>query len=359
MPEIKFGAEDWEKIRENYTAWWEKRLERPLVYLSGVSESRHGKGVDGWYGFLTNYPPEVTPARIVRKFVEAESRRRYVGDTYPQWFMNFGAGVLAAALGARVNTAVDTVWFEPPPGAGVDNLKIKFDAQTYWWRRIEAVTKKAVEEIGGTVQVSYTDIGGNLDILSSLLGAEPLAMALIDDPEKIERASREVTAVWLRVFDELDGIIRAGCPGSQSWAPVWAPGSSYMLQSDFSYMISPEMFARFVMPDLEACCGHIEYPFYHLDGVGELPHLEQLLSIKKLRGIQWIPGDGKPPAHEWRNLLRRIRRAGKLVQIFTTAEGARDLCREIDGGRGFLLVINDEMSLSKAKEYLKGLERLY
>ena len=61
-------------------------------------------------------------------------------------------------------------------------------------------------------------------------------------------------------------------------------------------MISPAMFERFVMPDLVACCDHLDHGFYHLDGKGEIPHLDLLLSIPRLRGIQWIPGDGAAPA---------------------------------------------------------------
>ena len=42
------------------------------------------------------------------------------------------------------------------------------------------------------------------------------------------------------------------CRGTDTWAPIWAPDRTYMLQSDFAYMISPSMFERFVVPDLVA-----------------------------------------------------------------------------------------------------------
>ena len=56
------------------------------------------------------------------------------------------------------------------------------------------------------------------------------------------------------------------------------------------------MFERFLLPDLTACCEVIDDPFYHLDGKGALPHLDMLLSLEKLKGVQWVPGDGQPPA---------------------------------------------------------------
>ena len=107
-----------------------------------------------------------------------------------------------------------------------------------------------------------------------------------------------------------------------------------MLQCDFSYMISPAMFERFVVPDLEACCGYLTHGFYHLDGKGEIPHLDLLLDIQRLRGIQWIPGDGQPTPEHWLPLLKRIRDGGKLCQVFVSPEGARRIVREL-GGKGF------------------------
>ena len=111
-----------------------------------------------------------------------------------------------------------------------------------------------------------------------------------------------------------------------------------MLQSDFSYMISPAMFERFVLPDLERCCVALDYPFYHMDGKGQVRHLEHLLSLKRLRGIQWQPGAGTPSAHQWLPLLKRIRDAGKLCQVYVTPEGALTIVRAL-GGKGFVFAI--------------------
>jgi len=351
MSQTTFTPDDWAGIRRDYTAWWEGRLDRPLLYLADVTPDGRPRDGDDFHGFLSNYPPDVTPAQIVEKYLAYESRRVYLGDTFPFWFINFGAGILAAPLGARVNSTIETVWFAPPADAEVDRLRIRFDPNNFWWRRLVDVTRTAVDMIGDRVQISYTDLGGNLDILASLLGSEALLFALVDCPEKVDALAREVTRVWLSAYDELDRVIRRKCPGTHSWAPLWAPGTTYILQSDFSYMISPGMFKRFVMPDLVACCHHIEYPFYHLDGIGELPHLDHLLSIEKLRGIQWIYGDGKPPAEEWPDLYRAIRSAGKLVQVFVTREGAKKICREV-GGKGFIMRVGDTMSVDEAHAFL-------
>lgn len=357
MKGIAFTSQDWARIRRDHTAWWDGKLNRPLYYMANVTKDGKPRKPRGLHGFLSSYPPEVPPEKIAEDYVAYESQRAYAGDTYPFLFVNFGPGILAGPLGAKVNATEETVWFDPPEDADIRKLRVRMDRSNYWWQRILAVTKAAVEVTGDVAQISYTDLGGNLDILAGLIGSQRLCMELLDHPDLVDRACADITKAWLAAFDELDRIIRPKCPGTNGWASIWAPGSSYMLQSDFSYMISPEMFGRFVMPDLVLCCDHIEYPFYHLDGVGEIPHLDQLLSIEKLRGIQWIFGDGKPAAEHWMDLYRRIRGAGKLIQVIATREGVRRICREV-GGRGFTFAMWELMSAREADDFLGEMERL-
>jgi len=113
---------------------------------------------------------------------------------------------------------------------------------------------------------------------------------------------------------------------------MWAPGSTYELQCDFSYMMGPKQFDDLVMPDLAACCDHIGYPVFHLDGPGILTHLDALLSIEKLRCIQWFAGDNHAklgrPSCKWGEVLDRIRGAGKLVQMHGTFPDFVQLAKE-------------------------------
>ena len=162
----------------------------------------------------------------------------------------------------------------------------------------------------------------------------------------------QVTQLWLKYYQAQLDITNQSGRGCTGWAHIWAPGSAYMLQCDFSYMISPRMFKRFVMPDLEACCAKLDYAFYHLDGKGEIPHLEHLLALDRLRGIQWVPGAGAPEPEEWLPLLKRIRDAGKLCQLYVSAEGALKIVREL-GGKGFALYVMDQMSAHEAGAFLK------
>jgi 5-methyltetrahydrofolate--homocysteine methyltransferase len=219
--------------------------------------------------------------------------------------------------------------------------ELTYSPDNLWWERVASVTRAAVDRWGDRVVIGHTDLGGNLDILASLRGAQELLLDLHDAPDEVDRLARQITPLWLRYYGEFHRLVAATNRGAACWSPLWAPGTCYMLQSDLSYMISPRMFERLVLPDLLACCDALEYPFYHLDGKGEIKHLDILLSIARLRGIQWIPGDGAPPPEEWLPLLRRIRDGGKLCQLFVSPEGALKIAREL-GGKGFAFCLTGD-----------------
>jgi hypothetical protein len=339
MPLLNFTARDWERVEKDTLAWWTGELQRPLVWLAVTDPLPYEKP----YDYLSNYPLSIPADELIDRYEPFLAATHYYGDAFPWMWINFGPGIAAGFLGSQVNSVSDpseTVWFSPSQNVDIGELNLAYNPDNPWWLRVKALTTALIERYGGNLAVSHTDLGGNLDILASFLETQGLLLAVKDHPEQIDRLVRQITALWLRYYDELDTLIRPACRGTSCWTPIWSTGKTYMLQSDFSYMISPAMFERFVVPDLTACCDHLDHGFYHLDGKGEIPHLDLLLSIPRLRGIQWIPGDGQPPPDQWLWLLKRIREGGKLCQVFVKPEGALTIVRNL-GGKGFLLVIQD------------------
>ena len=241
----------------------------------------------------------------------------------------------------------------------IEDLQLEYDPQNMWWKRVKDITAAITERWQGQLAASVTDLGGNLDILASFRDTQRLLVEVVDQPEEVDRLVAQITRLWIRYYNELDAIIRPTCRGTSCWTPIWSTGKTYMLQCDFSYMISPRMFERFVVPDLTACCDTLDHGFYHLDGKGEIPHLKHLLGIERLRGIQWIPGDGQPAPDEWLPLLKRIRDGGKLCQVFVSPAGARRIVQNL-GGKGFLFVIYDDkhefVQAERAEAFLKPLQ---
>jgi 5-methyltetrahydrofolate--homocysteine methyltransferase len=352
--DVQFTPQDWERIKRDWSAWWEHDLDRPMVVVEDFDWQ--GKSFipqfDGWDLEKDMYPTD-SVLDYYQSILETAS---FYGDSWPRWWPNFGAGIVAGFQGAKIGVDENTVWFEAPETFGFGDLQIQFDAKNYWWRWVKAITLAAVNRWGDQITVATTDLGGNADILASLRGTQNLLMDLYDIPEVVDDLIAQTTQLWLHYYDELHRIIRAAGIGTTAWAPLWSPGRYYMLQSDFAYMISPSMFERFVLPDLEAICHQLDHGFYHLDGKGQIPHLDMLLGMERLCGIQWIPGDGAPPPEKWLPLLKRIRQAGKLCQLYVSAEGALTIAREL-GGKGFTFVISPAPKQG-IEEVVKALYRL-
>lgn len=347
---LKFSDRDWEHHTQNWRAWWAGELDRPLVIIENPVRNRAPEELT--LDFLLHKPVD----EVLDYYEKRLASTVLLGDSWPKWFPFFGAGVAAAFLGAELLCASEegTIWFEPSQTLESDDLRSLYNPQNIWWGRIQQLTQAAVDRWEDQICVGYTDLGGNLDILASLRNSQNLLMDLLDCPGEVETASQQITQYWLRYYTKLQAIIQKTGRGSTPWAPIWAPGSCYMLQSDFSAMISPKMFERFILPDIYACCQQLDFSFYHMDGKGQIPHLDLLLSIENLHGIQWIPGDGQPAPEDWLLLLKQIRDAGKLCQLFVSAAGALKIVRHLTG-KGFAFYITDSLKNDEAKAFLKEL----
>ena len=138
---------------------------------------------------------------------------------------------------------------------------------------------------------------------------------------------------------------------------IYSDQPSYMLQCDFSYMISPRMFERFVLPEIRATCQRLPRAFYHLDGVGQIHHLDHLLSIAELDGVQWVPGDGKPDCAHWPEIYRKVHAAGKKIQVFNGGFAAVAAVVEQVGSRRGIQYHVDSLAIEREQEIRAGLAR--
>jgi hypothetical protein len=345
-----FDEERWQAVRQNWTAWWAGELERPLVVLKCVApqdrDTPHYAGA-----FLGNWPLEMPVDDLLDLFTPRLEAIHYLGDSFPRFWPNYGPGITSAFAGAQVHPMPNTTWFSPGQAGPLSDLHVACQEHNPWWQRVQEITQAAVQRWGDQLLVGHTDLGGNLDILAGLHGTQQLLVDLCTAPAEVDRLVGEITRLWLNCYDALCTIVEPAGYGTACWAPLWFPGRGYMLQSDFAYMISPAMFERFVLPDIQACCQAMDYAFYHLDGKGQIRHLDLLLSLPRLRGIQWVPGDGQLGAEHWLPLLKRIREAGKLCQVPVSARGALDIQRQL-GGKGFVLLIEETLTPQEGEDFM-------
>lgn len=317
MP-VPFSDQQWEAFRGAHRDWWSGGLKRPLipVMIAGNDPGRPEPTTPSLRQANCN-DFSMTPEQIIDRADWDLSCYTYHGDSYPIFDTHhFGPGLIAAFMGCELNNTSGLVWFHPEKHWDIEELSFTFNEDNPWFQRIADIYRAGVDRWEGRVLIGMNDLGGNLDILSSFLPGDKLLFALHDQPGEVERLSWEAHEAWHAYFSALNGILQPANPGYTSWARVYCEEPTYMLQCDFSYMIGPEMFGRFVLPELEATCSRLTRSMYHLDGVGQLPHLDQLLSADQLDGIQWVPGTGKPDPGNWPDLFRKIRAAGKKYQVY-------------------------------------------
>lgn len=316
MP-IEFTSAQWETIRRDSDAWWQGALGRPLIQavLYGRDPGRPQPAAP-LLSQKTCADLRWSPEELIDRIDYELSKLVYLGDAYPYFNMDcFGPGVLAAMLGARLDNSSGGVWFFPDEEREISELHFEYNPENIWLKRIKDIYRAAVERWEGQVLVGMTDLGGSLDVLSTFRPSEKLLLDLYDHPKEVERLNWESHEIWHRVYQEINDILAPVAPGYSDWSSIYSSVPTYILQCDFSYMISPKMFKRFVLSELAATCRRLPRSFYHLDGTGEIPHLDMLLSIPELDGVQWIPGDGKPDCSQWPELYQRIHAGGKKMQV--------------------------------------------
>ncbi len=312
---IGFTKEKWDTIIHDSNLWWHGKLGRPLIQ-GWIQPPQQTAG----FSFQSYYPLEEPAEIIIDDWQVRLSSMAFLGDAYPHIWPNFGPGVVAAFLGAELKNGRDhdTVWFEPRDQQAIKDIQFDFDPEHKWFLRIKEIISAAIDRWQGSVQIGMPDLGGTLDILSTFRPGEKLLLDLYDEPDEVKRLIDQCDEIWWQYFQEFQSLTAGVNPGYTTWAEIFSQAPHYMLQCDVAYMIGPDMFEKHVKPSLQKACDRLTNAFYHLDGPGQLVHLDSVLDIESLRGIQWIPGAGSPDITQWPDVYRKITDAGKKIQLIST-----------------------------------------
>ena len=306
---------DWEQVRERHVAWWKRELtDRPLVYI--------------------NYPREgaqddlesPTPANPKDRYLNVEYRIKcfegvlrktgFHADAVPSFSTTIAPGDLALFAGAHPKFSQDTVWFNPVMDDITKAEVPRYDPDKEYWKTVLDLMSKGMKHFKSKSLVSFPDLIEGLDILAALRGTKELLLDMCYHRDHVHRFQRALLELYFEYYDRCYEITRDGTGGSCFW--IWAPGRIAKLQCDFSAMISPVMFEEFVVPYLSKQCQCLDHSFYHLDGPGAIRHLDLLLDIPDLDGIQWTPGAGNATVDspQWFPMYRKIQKRGKLLLLF-------------------------------------------
>ena len=174
-------------------------------------------------------------------------------------------------------------------------LPLRLNPQNELLARLRAFMRRIAKAAAGRWMVAHIDMHSNMDALASMRNPERLCLDLLDQPEVIERAMRDVRAVYAPLSDLLYADGNMAATGTTGWMGLYHEKKFNVLQCDFPAW-SARMFRRFILPALEEETAYQDHSIYHLDGPGALRHLDDLLALPKLDAIQWAPARAKTAA---------------------------------------------------------------
>jgi hypothetical protein len=355
---------NWKETQQRFLKWW--KHEGLLVGMWGAPETNSC--------IHEQVTAPVPPATLEERYCNAPfraqqnhhrlSRSTFPLDVLPSASADLGPGSLALFCGSKPGFAEDTVWFYPciEEIAAPEQLPpLRFDPSHSWWKTTEKILSACAAQARGKYIVGCPDLIENVDVLSSLRGAQTLMMDMLERPEWVESKIWEINQVYFDAYQRIYDIIKLD-DGSSAFGAfyVWGQGKTAKLQCDASAMFSPEMYQRFVVPALTAQCEWLDNSIYHLDGTQAVCHLDSLLGIKPLDAIEWTPQAGIEPGgnKRWYDLYKRILAAGKSVQVVNVE--LHDIKPLIDaiGTKGVYMLIQfkDE---HEAEQALKIVEPYY
>jgi len=321
------NKDNWEQTKSRYIEFWNRENhDRPIISVTAPLEGYKKKDIK---------PPEKLIDRWLDiDYVIASSRENFRstyfgGEAFPHIFANLGPDILGAFLGCDLEFGETTSWAKHYVSSW-EEVDIKFDPQNKWWAKIVQMTEAIAEDAkNGDYLAGITDLHPGLDGLTSLRGPENLCFDLVEIPETIKNMNNKIFDVYKTVLDELYRITTKYQHGSTHWMGIWHPGKWYSTSCDFMCMISKEMVSEFVIPEIKEELKILDASIFHLDGPGALKHLDLLLELPDLKGIQWVYGAGQPSASHWIPVLKKIQQAGKLIQVNILPEELQTLLSEL------------------------------
>ncbi len=377
---------NWEETKEKFKNYWhQKNTGRPLMrviarkpQIEPLSDGQpHEGGIKDVFcqGLYYDLPEELkwkdmddkymNPERVLARYRDFCEKHLFLAESFPNLETAFGPGSTAAYLGSEIGFKEDTVWFEPCIEDWEDAEPLVYDPENAWLKRHLAFVSRLRELAGDGLVLDMPDLMENIDVLSSLRGAQDLMMDTIEDPEEIEDRVAQVTKAWKEFYDRFYELVKDP-EGGSAWScfQMWAPGRFAKLQCDASAMISADSFREFVLDSLREQTQHLDFVLYHLDGAGAIKHLDALMELDGINALQWTPGDTGPDGTcpDWDPIYDKVAAAGKSLWIKVYSGSFEDWISNMDRivqkyGSARLFFFLPEMSYEQAVRLIDYAEK--
>jgi hypothetical protein len=349
---------DFEKSLKRIEAWYEGEiLDRPPFALSfprpenervPVPKKEHASERERWMD-----------SQFVAERAFAQMRNNvWFGDSMPIFMPNLGPDVFSAFYGCELEFGPSTSWsvpnlhdWEPSSLAA-----LKLDFKNPYFLKMEEMTQALLEVGRGKFIVAYTDLHPGADGIAAFRDPQNLCMDMLDRKAEIQALLDRVTQDFFKVYDHFHKMLSAAGMPSASWLhPCISSGKFHIPSNDFSCMISGDDFEEIFLPGIARECAHMTHNIYHLDGPGALRHLDRIMDVPNLHGIQWVPGAGHDGWRQWVEVYRRIQARGKSAIVYLPAKDLDQFMEQFRPG-GLLLAMGGVTTHEEAETVLRKIE---
>ena len=341
---IHFDSDRWKQIEKDYTAWWNGTLERPLIKAAIKAAHDPGRKCPNVpvLSMRTCNNLVYTAEQIIDALDYELCQYEFLGDAFP--FLNmaaFGPGVVSGFAGAELDNSTGSVWYSLKEKTSIEEMHIRYNPENVWARRIKDIYRAGKERWGNQVLMSMPDLGGIQDIVAVFLGNEEYMYALYDEPEEVLRLQEEARIAFLDAYNDLESVLGKEHPGYSDWSGLYSKERSYIFQDDFAYMIGKDMFEEFAIDDICKLEKSFTNILYHLDGPGNLKHLDMLLERTNIKAYQWVYGAGQPTAKHWMEVYDKLHENNKNMEIIGSIEDFEYIAQKNSKGLYYHLIVDD------------------
>lgn len=338
-----------EQLAERYEEFWNCRNKTPILLLSGLREPMpESLKFDKTRWMDIDFLIKMERQRLANSF--------FKGDAFPLVNPNLGPDIFGGTLGAEL-VFEDTTSYSVPFVGEDWTEDFSFKEDNKWWKKITEITEAFVEDSKGEYLVGITDIHPGADGLVSIRGPQELCFDVIDQPEVFENTSTILLPAFKKEFEELSKITQRYAKGFSNWMGLYKEDPWYVTSADFICMISNDYFKELILPELKEEIAYLKgNTIFHLDGPGALKHLDTLLEIPDLAGIQWVYGAGQPSAKHWIDVLKKIQNAGKAINIGLQREDIETVFTELHP-EGLSCYFDFEYTEKEAEEIVEFAKR--
>ena len=256
------------------------------------------------------------PEFVVRRAEARVQNNYYAGDALPMVYAD--GNLLYPAWGGNGRFESETVWVEPAIRDWREWRDYQFDRNNIWRRRFLDCNRTLAEAAKGRWLVATQGIFGAMDAMSLIRGYEDFLMDLTvtEADSAIRFAQQSAVRGYKEIVHQAWDDVAHWQLRTATWPGIWAPGQINYWSADFSCLIGPADFEKWLVPEFTEMINLCEFSIYHLDGPDAVRHLPRIGEFEKLKGVQYTVGPQvQDDVPHWLGVAKQIQSYRKVLWL--------------------------------------------